>query len=441
MFAYNLRLAAMSFRQNPLLTGLIITALALGIGLSMTIITLYYTMSSNPIPKKSAELFAVRIDNWELDSDDNDGQPPWQLTFTDAQGLLQSPVPSRQVAMYKATFVVDSEREEVAPFFSVSRVTGRDFFSLFDVPFLYGGAWSQDSEDRAEHVVVLSKATNDRIFGGENSVGKRVNMGNSNGDYYFTVVGVLDNWQPVPKYYDVNNGAFDDVENLFVPFSLTTVIEMNRTGNTNCWKAERLVTYTDVLNSECVWLQYWVELNSEQQQQDYRQWLDGYVSQQKQLGRLDRPMDNRIDDVMSWLQANEVIPVGVNVLMGLSILFLLVCIFNAVSLLLARFFRKATLIGVRRALGASKWDVFNAQLLEVVCIGVAGGLLGLFFTWLGLRGLRSLFTNFSIERVSGLNVELVIIALLLAVSSALIAGLYPTWRISRISPAYYLKTQ
>ena len=32
-------------------------------------------------------------------------------------------------------------------------------------------------------------------------------------------LGVLADWQPTPKFYDVNNGAFDTVEEAFVPFA------------------------------------------------------------------------------------------------------------------------------------------------------------------------------------------------------------------------------
>jgi putative ABC transport system permease protein len=45
------------------------------------------------------------------------------------------------------------------------------------------------------------------------------------------------------------------------------------------------------------------------------------------------------------------------------------------------------------------------------------------------------------ERVAHLNAELVAIAIAIAVAAGLVAGLYPAWRICRIQPAAYLKTQ
>ena len=59
MFTYDLRLALKSIRRNPVLSALMVSAIGIGIGACMTVITVYYLMSGNPIPQKSAELFAV----------------------------------------------------------------------------------------------------------------------------------------------------------------------------------------------------------------------------------------------------------------------------------------------------------------------------------------------------------------------------------------------
>jgi putative ABC transport system permease protein len=53
-------------------------------------------------------------------------------------------------------------------------------------------------------VVVLSKEMNRKAFGGVNSVGKSIVWH----DREFRVIGVLDDFEPLPKYYDVSNGSF-----------------------------------------------------------------------------------------------------------------------------------------------------------------------------------------------------------------------------------------
>jgi len=51
MFSYYLKLGWLSIRRNPLLSMLMIAAIAVGIGASMTTITVNYIMSGNPIPQ------------------------------------------------------------------------------------------------------------------------------------------------------------------------------------------------------------------------------------------------------------------------------------------------------------------------------------------------------------------------------------------------------
>src|ERR1700761_8729196 len=64
MFSYYLGLALRSLKRNKVLTALMIAAIGVGIGASMTTLTVFRAMSGDPIPGKSRQLFAVQIDNW-----------------------------------------------------------------------------------------------------------------------------------------------------------------------------------------------------------------------------------------------------------------------------------------------------------------------------------------------------------------------------------------
>jgi putative ABC transport system permease protein len=54
------------------------------------------------------------------------------------------------------------------------RATTADFFAMFGVPFLYGSAWSAQDDASHAQVVVLSRAMNQKLFGGGNSVGENL---------------------------------------------------------------------------------------------------------------------------------------------------------------------------------------------------------------------------------------------------------------------------
>lgn len=435
MFFYNLRLAMLSLRRNPVLSALMIGAIALGIGASMTMFTVYYFMSGDPIPQKSSELYRVQLDNWgpykPFRSPD---KAPYQVAYRDAVNLMkQAPAPL-QNAMFRSQTILHPVDAQKAPFFVAVRVTYRNFFPMFDVPFEYGGPWSKGDGAKARQVVVLSHDTNERLFGGENSVGKNVKLYGR----YFTVAGVLEPWRPTPRFYDLTSGSFAEADDVYVPFSLTEPLQIQPGGVTNCWKSSG-ADFRSFLNSECVWLQYWAQLETPAQVAAYKNFLDNYVREQKKLGRFPRPLNNHLRDVNQWLSYMHVVTADNSILLGLAFMFLAVCLLNTIGLLLAKFLGRAALSGVRRALGASRAMIFYQHLVEVGVIGLGGGLVGLGLSWAGLHIVRGLYRSY--EGLTQLNIALAGITIAIALGAALLAGMYPAWRICRTSVAMHLKTQ
>lgn len=439
MLAYYFRIALKSLRRNPMLTGLMIGAIALGVGVCITTLTVYRLMSGNPVAHRNDVLYAVTLDSYDPNSpwdDDHPERPPPELTYRDAQALYQSDIPDRRVMMRKAAFVVEAPpKSGVAPFLVEGRTTTKDFFSMFDVPFQYGAGWDQAADDASQMVVVLSKKTNDKVFGGADSVGQIVRLDG----HEFKVIGVLGEWAPAPKFYDLNNGAFDEIEELFVPYGIGTQLEMQSAGNTNCWRDQEINNFQDFLNSDCVWIQFWVELRDGNKVAAFQEFIDNYVREQKTLGRFERPLNNHLQRPDEWLQVNEAVQDDNRVLVGLSFMFLAVCLLNMIGLLLAKFLGAAPIVGLRRALGASKGAIFRQHLMEVGVIGLGGGLLGIVLAALGLWGVRNLYENY--DELTRLDFSMVLIAIGIAVLSGLLAGFYPTWRVCRVQPAAYLKTQ
>ena len=374
MFAYYLKLGWLSIRRNPLLSALMIAAIAIGIGASMTIITVNYIMSGNPIPHKSDQLFYVQLDSWDPNNQEEDGyEPPDQVTYLDAMALMKAGKAFRQVASNRSGLVLEPQGEDERPFTVDTRDTWADFFPMFDLPFLYGSGWDDAADQNLDRVVVLSRKINEQVFGGENSVGRSVRLNGMD----FKVVGVLDEFQPVPKFYDVTNGAFEEAEDIYIPFNVAVEYQFPRNGNTNCWKMPDGDGNEAFLNSECIWIQFWVELRNATEKQDYMDFLNAYVEEQKTLGRFPRALNNRLSDVMEWMENQKVVEDDAQVMLGLSLLFLVVCLLNTIGLLLAKFMGKSTDISLRRALGASRSSLFVQHMIESGLIGLAGGILGL----------------------------------------------------------------
>ena len=435
MFSYYLKLGWLSIRRNPLLSTLMVAAIAIGIGACMTIITVNYVMSSNPIPQKSDQLFYVRVDSWDPIDHDNEGfEAPDQMTYLDAMALMKAGKAYRQVASNRSGLILEPQGEGERPFSVSARNTWADFFPMFDLRFLYGSGWDDAADRNLERVVVLSKEINERVFGGENSVGRSLRMNGMD----FQVAGVMDEFTPVPKFYDVTNDPFGEPEEVYIPFNIAVEYQLPRNGNTSCWKSPDGDGFEAFLNSECAWIQFWAELRNDTEKQEYMTFLNAYAEQQKEMGRFPRPLNNQLDNVMEWMENQEIVDDDAQVMLGLSFLFLVVCLLNTIGLLLAKFMGKSGDISLRRALGATRLNLFVQHMIESSMIGLGGGLLGLGLTWLGLRGIEMLFGD-DVKNLVSLDWTMVLTAIILAIVSALIAGLYPTWRACRIAPASQLK--
>jgi putative ABC transport system permease protein len=435
MFNYYLQLGLISLKRNPILTALMVLGIALGIAASMTSLTLLHIMGSDPIPWKSDKLHYVQLDNWDPNQPyDQEGNPPDQVSYRDAQALMEAGKADKQAAMFKVAFPIQPENPEVKPFLALGRATYADFFPMFEPPFQYGSGWDHAQDSQHGRVVVLSRDTNEKLFGGQDSVGKKVRMN----EIDYTVVGVLGQWKPRVKFYDLTNGTLNDPEEFYVPYTTTIEIKANASGNNSCWKNSE-PGWEAYLASECIWQQFWVQLDSPARAAEYKSFQENYVNEQKKVGRFPRPMNNRLYNVTEWLQNQKVVPKDVEVQVGLSFAFLLVCLVNTVGLLLAKFMRKSGEIGLRRALGASKPQLFSQYIIESGVIGVSGGVFGLLLTLVGLWMVRLLYQSYA--NVAHLDWAMVATTIVLAIGAAVLAGLYPTWRACQIAPAAQLKTQ
>lgn len=435
MFSYYVKLARLSSKRTWGMSLLMILAIALGIGAAMTTLTVNYLMSADPIPHKSQQLYYVQLDSWDPHQPyDDDGSPPTQVTFRDGMFLLNAHKASRQVLTTGVVGVIEPSQGTL-PFQALGRVASADFFSMFAVPFLYGSGWDERADTQKERVVVLSQALNERLFGGQDSTGHTLRLAGKD----FRVIGVIKSWHPNPRYYDISTGAFQDTEEFFAPIGLITEQILQQSGNNNCWKPTES-GFKAYLDSECVWLQFWAELPTSADVAAYQSFLDGYADEQHALGRFARTRNNKLSDVMQWLEQQHVVSEDASMMLAMALMFLVVCLLNTVGLLLAKFLSKAGEIGVRQALGASRRDLFVQHLIEAACIGLCGGLLGLLLAYLGLEAVKQLYGDW-MKPLAQLDLTMIATAISLAIIASILAGLYPTWRACQVQPSQQLKSQ
>ncbi len=437
MLAYNLRLSWKSLLRNPMMSLLTVGAIGLGIAVASTFSTVYYMISADPLPDKSDVIHYVRLDSWNPDrpwDDDYPQRPPNQVTHRDAMALIDSDIPTHATAAYRASLFVYPKDEAERPFETDVRLCHRGFFPIFEVPFAHGGPWDERADAGPDPVAVIDAATNQRLFGGEDSVGRKIRIGQR----HFTVTGVLAPWHPVLKFYDVHNDPTEAPEAIYLPFGHGRDLEIRSSGNTGNWKHYDGDDFASFLASEAVWIQMWVQLETPDQIARYQTFVDGYADSQRAAGRFQRPSNNWIQPMREWHDEEGVVPPETRALVIIALLFLAVCSINLIGLLLGKYLARAPEVGVRRALGASRRAIFAQHVVECQLLGVLGGGLGLVLSMVALRTINRMFTN---PMSFPLDLNMVAAGIGLALISGLIAGVYPAWRICNTAPAIHLKTQ
>src|ERR1700722_9548338 len=142
---YYLHLALRSLRRNPVLTALMVAAIGVGIGTSMTVLSVSRAMAGDPIPGKSQQLFMVQIDSWGPDKrgERNEDGLDENLSYIDAMALKNlhaAPRETRLFSTYLNALPTDPKQKPVG---IIVPAVDSDFFPMFNAPFKFGGPWSR----------------------------------------------------------------------------------------------------------------------------------------------------------------------------------------------------------------------------------------------------------------------------------------------------------
>jgi putative ABC transport system permease protein len=114
------------------------------------------------------------------------------------------------------------------------------------------------------------------------------------------VVGVIDSWAPLPRYYKLVGGEPSaPAKTSSFPFQRDPPRDQHN-GGMNCTRAFGPATRASCA-SECTWIQFWFETASGGDRAELQTYLDNYAAEQRKLGRLKRAAPNKLYDVNEWM--------------------------------------------------------------------------------------------------------------------------------------------
>jgi putative ABC transport system permease protein len=427
MFNYYLKLSIRNLSRNRLFFILMITTLAVGVGVFLANIAIIKSMSSDPIAHKSERIFNVSINIWP--NENPDAELIEVMRYDDAMHLLNNEIATHTMVHYQsAVYARDIDTTSLSRHKAVVRATTPEFFGLTDAPFAFGGSWQQDHAKQ----IVIGDTLNQDIFGGGNTVGKILEIDGQP----FEIVGVLKPWYLKPVFYNAAfRQAFSTTDDIYAP--IETALDNEWAINLRNMSTESINSVSDSRGKNSFFIQSFVQLDTPAQKQEMQHYLDNYSQHRKQQGEHLRANDNRLLDVNQWLKHQEVVDERMLAFGLATSLFLAVCIFNASSLLLARYHSARFETGLRRAVGARMKDVFYQGLVESLLIGFCCAVLALLFGWVFLQISITLFP--ALERTSDIDATLFVAGIAIALITSFISMIYPLIRSCQTSLSTTLK--
>ncbi len=435
-FFHYLKSSWISIKRAPLPYALTVLIMSLGVGVFFSNVTISYWINHDPLPHKSDKLFFPRLASFPFDCGKCEAHRI--LSYRDITKLSNTDIPSAKAAMYRSGGYARLDAQHLASPVNI-RFTQRDFFRLFDVPVLAGQIWP---DNNARHEVILSRKFAQKLFGDDQVVGKGQVIGKDIllDDRPLKVIAVLDDWEMAPKLFDPNaDGYHEPMEDVYAPLELG--YDLNYMSNSQVSFHEAInfkKLSTEGREKSMHQLQFWVQLDTPEQQAAYRQFMKNLVADEKAAGRHPSPDASSLYSMDHILEGFHIENKEIDVYLLITFLFLLVCLFNASHLTLNRYIANQFEFGLRRALGASGWQL-QMQLLADVLLG------SLFI--LALASVIAVFGVMMINHtlpgystIIGVDFRLVGMLVIIVVVANYLIALYPSLRATFGNLSFQLKS-
>ena len=419
-FRQDLKYALRGLRRNPGFTTVVVLSLALGIGANTAIFSLVNAFLLRPMPVDDPNrLVAVYFTAPRWGSEMAGFSYPDLVDYRKQDTGLADIVGSNGIALSMA----DGAEPELV----WGEIVTGNYFSGLGVHMVAGRGFLAE-EDRApgqKPVCVLNYNLWQRRFQGDPKlVGKTIKIN----DHPFTVVGVA------PRGF-IGTTLFNFVPDIWVPAMMQQTIAP-ADGNFLEGRSNRWINPRARLKPGVSLKQAEAALNVVAQQL-----ASQYPQDDKDLSVHLIPGGTR---TQPFLVANGIVSVTTGIMAVVVVLVLVVACANVANLMLARASSRAREMAIRVAIGASRTRIVRQLLTESLLLSLAAGALGLLFAlWANTQSTRyypSLdFQTADLDYDTRFDLRLLPFTFLISLATAVLFGLFPALRASKVDQVSALK--
>ncbi len=363
----------------------VITMIAIGQGASVQI--------TKRISQMGANLLQVRPGSFSSGGVRSAAGSRTSLKYDDAQAIAsQSQYINKVDADFSryAQVVYGSENTNT----QINGVTS-NYPEIRNFPVETGSFITDDDNRFMRRVAVLGKTVDSTLFGTENPIGQYIKINRNT----FQVVGIMSR--------KGSGGFMDENDVIFVPLFTAQ---------------KRLfgVDYVSVINVEA------------KSQQVMDQASDEITSILRERHKINNPVDDDFNimsqsDILSTVK--ETSKTFTVLLAGIAIVSLIVGGIGIMNIMFVSVTERTKEIGIRKAIGAQKWDILGQFLIESVIVSLSGGLIGIAFGILASR-LTSQFAHWS----TVITPSSVLLSFFFAFAVGFFFGFYPARKAALLNP-------
>jgi putative ABC transport system permease protein len=325
------------------------------------------------------------------------------MTFDDYEAIAKLPTVEGVAPVVIVPQTLKYGKEEQKPMILASYP---DIFTNYSFKVQKGRPLEQSDDTGGNAVVVMAAKVAEDLFGNVDPIGKRVQIGVQT----FTVIGTL---EPAGSAL---MSQFDSL--LLMPYSVGRAL----TG-------QKFLTY--------------VTLRTKSDQSLTKQDITMLLRERHRINNPTNDEDKDDFQVQGTEQAQEIVG---SVTMGLTIFLSLVAAISLLvggigimNIMLVSVTERTREIGLRKAVGARRRDILFQFLIEAVSLTVSGGIigiiLGVYFGWILSLVAGKVLGEFHFI----LSVAAIVSAVVMAVGTGLIFGMYPAKKASELSPMEALR--
>ena len=298
---------------------------------------------------------------------------------------------------------------------STIRYVDENFWQILDFRLISGRWLNGDDVNNGTFYVVLSGSAEKKLFGEKSAIGEKLSIGTQQ----YQVIGVVEN-------------ASRFSADVWAPFTTMSSSESKTSlaGDFNAILLAKDASGLSAMKKEVIQISKMVKQDDPTAwpktqmlaNTSFDEFARGFTS--ANTDSPEAPEDSGASEVFFWIVVS-------------MFLFMLLPALNLINLNIGRMKERSVEIGVRKAFGASNFELIGQFLFENLLLSLIACLLSLvlleiFFVWLRMSGVIPYYRG-------SINLTIFFCAVLIATVFSLLSGILPAWRMAKLDPVVALK--